>query len=274
MMSRGTKSQASKVKLTDGPSSPNTEVPSLFEELRQLRQELSEVKHQNLEIKTQMTSLSDTLKQTLNEHSKQLQHAELEIANLKYTVGNLQQQLATRDQDNLRNHLEISGIMEEDNENLNHVVIVASQKIGIKLTELDIEDVLRVGLKSSKSRTATDNKTPRPIVMKLVRKCKRDDILNAAKSRRNVTSENIVAGQPSKIYFNERLTKENRNLFREARARTSECGFQYCWVRNGNIYVRKGDGKPAIRITSILELNEKVGPAKSPQGPTDRLSQK
>ncbi|KAL0880690.1 hypothetical protein ABMA27_001906 [Loxostege sticticalis] len=259
-MSRGTKSQVSKSK---AEQSPNTELSSLFTELRQLRHELSEVKHQNREIKTQMTSLSETLKQTLNEHSKQLQHVDLEIANLKSTVGILQQQLAARDQDSLRNHLEISGITEESNENLSHVVLVASRKIGIELAESDIEDVQRVGSRSGKSKTDTQNKIPRPIVVKLLRKCKRDDILRAAKSRRSVTSEDIVAGQPSKIFFNERLTKENRNLFRDARLRTKEYGFRYCWVRSGNIYVRKGDGKPAIRITSNDDLDEKVGAAKA-----------
>lgn len=168
----------------------------------------------------------------------------------------------------MKNHLEITGIAEQSNENLSHVVIVASQKIGIELQESDIEDVLRVGSKASKTKTAKENLTPRPIVLKLLRKNKRDEILNAAKSRRNVTSENVVAGQPSKIYFNERLTKDNRRLFREARTRANEYRFRYCWVRNGSIYVRKDDGNPAIRITSNLELDEKVGAAKTAEETT------
>ncbi|KAL0810569.1 hypothetical protein ABMA28_010689 [Loxostege sticticalis] len=268
MSFHGTRSQlqATKSKLTEKSPPKCTETSALIAEVRQLRQEITEVKQQNLEIKLQMSSLSETLEHTLNEQSKQLQRAELQIATLKSTVGALQLQLAEKEQESMKNHVEITGIPEQNKENLSHIVMVASQKIGVSLAESDIEDVIRVGKNTPLTlNSEPQNKRPRPIVLKLIRKCKRDEILNCAKSRRNVTSEDVVSGNPTQVFFNERLTKENRRLFRGARLRAHEYGFRYCWVRSGYIYVRKEDGKPAIRITSHLVLDEKVGPAKSVQ---------
>ncbi|XP_026331311.1 uncharacterized protein LOC113238690 [Hyposmocoma kahamanoa] len=232
----------------------------LVSELRQFRQEVTEVKQQNLEIRKHMSSILDTLSNTLKEHSKKLHDAQLEIVDLKVTIGHLQQQIATREQDVLRNDVEISGITEQPNENLYHIVITASQKIGVELSENDIADVIRVGPKIQRSVNSEQNiAVQRLIVLKLMRKRKHDELINAAKSRINLTSENVVYGQPTKIYFNERLTKENRRLFRESRLRAKEYAFRFTWIRNGGIYVRRDAGTPAIRISSLHDLDQKVG---------------
>lgn len=264
---RGSKLKVTKPSIIKEVPSTNTEMSKLVAELRQLRQEVTEVKQQNLEIKNHMSSISETLSHTLKEHSKKLHDTQLEIVDLKLTIGHLQEQIAAREQDSLRNDVEISGITELANENLYHIVVTASQKIGVELTESDIEDVARVGPKIQRALNPEspnpNNRAQRPIVVKLMRKLKRDELMNAAKSRRNLTSENIVYGQPTRIYFNERLTKDNRRLFRESRLRTKEHAFRYCWTRNGGIYVRRNAGTPAIRISSTHDLEQKVGPAKS-----------
>lgn len=254
-MSRGSKPMGTKAIITRGDS----EMSTLITELRVLKQELAEVKQQNLEIKNQMTLISTTLDHNLVECNKKLQVAEQEIIFLKQTVGNLQKQVLAREQDGLSHDLEITGLTELAHENLAHIAMVISKKIGIELSEVEIDDVKRVGPKTQK--LSINKKFPRPIVLKLLRKRKRDELINAAKSRRNLTSENIVEGEPTKIYLNERLTKENRHLFRLSRSRSNEYSFRYCWIKNGGIYVRKADGSPAIRISTTSDLDEKIGPA-------------
>lgn len=261
---RGGKPRTTKPKA--GEDKPqNVDLLELLTELRQLRQEVTDVKQQNTEIKHQVSSISETLTQTLKEHSQQLRNAELEISSLKNTVDHLHQQLATQQQVGLRKALEISGVAETNGENLSHILITASKKIGVELSESDIDEVARVGPKSPKTaKNHSQNQTPRPIVAKLTRKLKRDELIKSAKSRR-LTSEHLVDGQITPVFFNERLTKENRQLFRDARVRTKEYEFRYCWVRNGGVYVRKADSKPATRIFDVLDLDQKVGPAKHPE---------
>lgn len=268
---RGSRPQGVKSKNTKYDSQPNTDLGILMSELHLLRQELAEVKEQNREIKNQMTTLSDNLSKAVQEHSNKIQNAEREIVTLRASVGLLQQQIASRDQDNLRNDLEIVGVAEQNSESLQQIVLVTSQKLGIPLSESDIDDVFRVGPKGSKLRKSSSTTVlPRPIVVRLLRRRKADELLKAAKNKRSLTSVDIVDGQPTPLYINERLTKENRQLFRQARIRTKEYKFRYCWVRSGNIFVRKAEGKPAIRIFSPIDLDEKIGPAVRMEGNEER----
>ncbi|KAL4718057.1 hypothetical protein ACJJTC_010695 [Scirpophaga incertulas] len=220
--------QVSKTKISRDDPTPNPGLVTLIAELRQLRLEVTEVKQQNTEIKNQMSLISENLSQNFQEHTKKLQNAEEEIIILKATVGELQLKLAAR----------------------------------VQLAEADIEDVVRVGPKTRRqSKSPSSPRPPRPIVLKLLRRRKTEELLKAAKARRNLTTEKLVDGNPTPIFFNERLTHYNRQLFREARKRSKENQFQYCWIKNGGIYVRKSDGMAAMRIRTAAELDEKVGPA-------------
>ncbi|KAJ2946734.1 hypothetical protein O0L34_g12794 [Tuta absoluta] len=253
---------AAPVAATAGIQGTTCDLSMIMTELQHLRAQVAEVVEQNQEIKTEMNRLSTTLKQTVEEHEMKIQAAEIEIATLKTTIEELHLSVVKQEQDSMRNDLEIIGVFEHEGENLTHIVRTAANKIGVELTELDIDDVMRVGRKALKT-DKFQNQLPRPVVVKLLRKCKRDELINAARTRPNITSENIVEGAPTKLYFNERLTKTNRQLFRETRLRATKHGFRYCWLRYGCIFVRKSDGKPAIRISSSAVLDQKVGPPTS-----------
>lgn len=254
-------------------SNEEIQTPDVLAELRQLRQDISEMKRQNneisllrqevIELKEQIVTLSDSLTDKHVQFLTKLEQADLEIASLKSSVTHLQQQLGAQEQYAMRNELEIIGVPESDAENLTHIVLTASNLIGVQLQETDIDDITRVGSKGPKASklNSSDDRKPRPIRLKLLRRQKRDELLKAAKARRNLTSETIVSGTPRKLYVNERLTRENRLLFREARLRTTANNFRYCWTRNGIIYVRENDSKPSSRISSLDDLEQRVGPA-------------
>lgn len=256
-----------------GKMNDEIQTPDALAELRQLRQDLSEMKIQNneisllrqevIELREQISTLSDSLTDKHAQFLTKLEQADFEIATLKSSVTHLQQQLGAQEQHSLRNELEIIGVPECDTENLTHIVLTASQVIGIQLQETDFDDITRVGPKHPKGSklNTSDDRKPRPIRVKLLRRQKRDELLKAARGRRNLTSETIVGGAPQKLYVNERLTRENRLLFREARLRATAYNFRYCWTRNGAIYVRENDNKPSSRISSMDDLEQRVGPA-------------
>lgn len=232
-------------------------VANLIAEIRQLRQELSEVRQ---EIKIQSTSFNQTLEERLVEYTKINQAKDIEIAELKASVYQLKQIITTQEQHSIKNELEIIGLPEEDNENLTHLVLLTSQKVGVKLTETDLDEVTRIGPKRSSELSKNgDINIPRPIVVKLLRRQKRDELVKAARIRRNITSENISSKPPQKFFINERLTKTNRELFREARQAAKKNGFRFCWVRHGNIYIKESEGKETIRIHSQEDLVRKFG---------------
>ncbi|KAJ8736993.1 hypothetical protein PYW07_000264 [Mythimna separata] len=144
------------------------------------------------------------------------------------------------------------------------MILVTSKKLGVELQENDIDQVQRVGAK----RTNSPSKPPtsRPVVVKLLRGAKRDELLLAAKSRRNLTSSDIVSGTSATVYLNERLSQANRKLFGEARKRATQHNFRYCWIRNGCVYARKAANTTekkfrALAIRSHDDIDKLIGPA-------------
>ncbi|KAI5633697.1 hypothetical protein NE865_13593 [Phthorimaea operculella] len=244
---------------------PLTDSGKIMAQLYVLTQEIKSLK-KTLEDTTQSLTichnrLDDFIESTkaLDTRLKAVEKREVEYQELKITVSNLQSELNTQSQFNLRNEIEVTGIPEIKNENLHHTMLVLARKIGIDLEDKDIDWVSRVGPPSPPvgiPLPEDKKKLPRPVVMRILRRSKRDQFMKASKSRRNITSSDLdITGPSSSVYINERLTKENRLLFREARARRKQHGFAYCWCANGVIYVRQREGKAAKLVRSISDLD-------------------
>lgn len=263
-----------------GLSSPesSSELRELTTELRQLTREfttlstkLEEVTQSLNHCHGRMDDLVASMKGT-DDRIKNLERRDQEVLVLRETVNDLQLELNAQAQYSLRNEVEIAGIPETLNENLDHVVRVTAQKLGEELGDNDVDFITRVGARRPSSAhvpTKADGlleRAPRTIVLRLLRRSKRDQILKASKSRRNITSADLeVAGAPLKLYINERLTKHNRVLFRDARTRAKIHGYLFCWCSNGSIYVRQREGKAAVAIRMQSDLDRvlpvETGPA-------------
>ncbi|KAJ8707722.1 hypothetical protein PYW07_011399 [Mythimna separata] len=199
-----------------GSCSTSTEnepsVADLFSEIRLLRQDVKDVK-------SQLSTVSSTLTEKIEEYEKRLEEKDRDIKHLSDSVAELQYYRETQEQLQMRNEIEIIGLPEQPSENLTHMILVTSKKLGVELQENDIDQVQRVGAKCTNSPSKPP--TSRPVVVKLLRGAKRDELLSAAKSRRNLTSSDIVRGTSATVYLNERLSQANRKLFGEARKRAT-----------------------------------------------------
>lgn len=255
--------------LTPSPAAPSpsaattpmtSEVGELTTEIRRLTQEITSLKDR---LETATASLNSCHKRldelgeavtSSNVRINKLEESEKQVQSLKATVQHLQLEINIQAQNNIRNEVEIIGIPETKNESLMHVVLTATSKIGVELNTLDVDWVSRSGPFKKTKNDSTSN-LPRPIVFRLLRRIKRDEIVKAAKIRRNINLADFQLGGTDKpVYLNERLTKDSRRLFRDARLLSKQHSFAYCWLSNGNVHVRKQDGKPAQVIRSQEDL--------------------
>lgn len=252
------------------PKSPScagaVDLVDIMHELSKLREEVGEIKILRKEVanlRTQVSSISTSLNETLLDFKKKLDSAEREISSLKCVVLQSQRELHRQEQDAISDELEVVGIREEENEDLSKIIITATGKLGVDLQITDLSRVSRVGPKHPPAAKAGPGPAPRPILVKLVRRIKRDEIVKASKQQK-LTTEGISTGPPAPVYVNERLTQKNRLLFRDARLRSKKYNFRFCWVRNGAIYVRQGEHKPALRVQCYEDLDNNIGPADLP----------
>lgn len=65
-------------------------------------------------------------------------------------------------------------------------------------------------------------------------------------------------GSLPRLYFNENLTRMNRNLYRLARARGTERNYRFVWTRNGKVLARKSEGAPVLHIERLSDLEKIV----------------
>ncbi|XP_013183606.1 uncharacterized protein LOC132902751 [Amyelois transitella] len=258
--------------------SAGNELSQLTDQLRTLTQEFSSVKL-NLEDLTRSLSYTngrmDEIMSKIVETEGRIRYLEkrdLEVDILKAKINNLQNELNSQAQYNLSNEMEIVGIPENTNENLHHVVLLAARKVGVSLEENDIDWIARVGPKRPPVTAALPEDrllAPRPVVVRLLRRTKRDQFLKASKSRKNLSSTDLdVLGSTRRVFFNERLTREGRLLFRDARARAKQQGYAFCWCNHSTIYIRQREGQGAVRISSKSDL-DRVLPVQSPSGTSE-----
>lgn len=239
---------------------PNTDLQSLTSEIRLLRQTMIDMQSA---INTRLDSISDKLLD-FDSRIKSLEEYRTENVSLRTELESLQDQVNRQSQIYLKNELEVVGLMENPNENPYHLVLTTAKKIGLDLTEQDLDHATRVGPrpKGNSYENGVLKHVYRPLAVRFTRKAKRDEFIRQARSRRDLDSNQLVDKSPSnKIYVNERLTQHNRRLFRDARSYAEELGYKYCWVRNGSIYLRKRegrDGSPPILISSEKDLKSLV----------------
>ncbi|KAI5645492.1 PHD-finger domain-containing protein [Phthorimaea operculella] len=244
------------------PPSPGA---NIFAELNKIYTELVGMREKIDTFREEMKVLTASVTSC----KQQIQEVQMEVKNMqarveavessqsgspefKSRITDLEEKLNTTSQELLLNDLQITGIPECNGENVHHIVQTLALKIGAPLEDQDIVDVYRVGQQLTNNPMELKSKGPRPLIVRLARRSTRDAILKSSRVRRNLKSTDIDFPAPaSRIYINERLTKQNRILFKRARVEAKKSSWKYVWTKNGKIYAKKTDGKCKVfHITS------------------------
>nr|CAI5830550.1 unnamed protein product [Callosobruchus analis]CAI5850631.1 unnamed protein product [Callosobruchus analis] len=92
------------------------------------------------------------------------------------------------------------------------------------------------------------------IVVKFQTEERRNAVLEKGKKLKLDGQNCNISNSNSRIYINEDLPRGVRDVFRSARELKKE-GFKYVWCKNGQVYVRKEDGGPAVRVHSHADVD-------------------
>ncbi|VVC91100.1 unnamed protein product [Leptidea sinapis] len=189
-----------------------------------------------------------------------------EVSGTLSTIEDLKAQVNDREQEAVCNDFEISGIPEQPGESAAHLVCRIAEKLGVTFEECDLVLTERAGVRRAPSgdagTPAQAQLRPRPLVVRLSRRSARDAFLQAARVRRNVTTEGLgLTTNPTKIYINERLSKFNKIIFFKMRTIARANNWKYAWTRQGRLYVRREPGRAAFRIRNEQDLKKIFGDA-------------
>ncbi|KAF9408220.1 hypothetical protein HW555_012030 [Spodoptera exigua] len=145
--------------------------------------------------------------------------------------------------------IEIHGLEAKANEDVKEVV----QNIAkvLKLNPEDVEIAERVG------RQKLEDAKPKVIVATLRSKgCRKNWLI--AKKERKITNDTVYKnGNNNQVFINEGLPKFKRQLLWTVRNKLKPLNYQYIWVQNGNILVKKNnDDKRIYNISSEKDLDK------------------
>lgn len=177
------------------------------------------------------TAVLEKLQSTieLNQNKVSALQKSLDEANEKLRI--LEKQTINRsdelEQYQRRNNIRVFGVPEEHGENTDEVFLkIAREKLGVHLSELDIDRSHRVG------RRMPDSRKPRPIIIKFVSYRKRSEVFDTKKKLAK-----------SGITLREDLTSERMKVLKSA---ISQYGLHNVWTRDGTIIVKTGAEKHSV----------------------------
>ena len=214
------------------------ELKSLHEKVQQIKTEIDDsaslMNNKYEEIKTRMAKLE-------SERSEQ---------------GKYISQLEKHIQDMHENHrsstIEIRNISPKEKEDvgdLSKIVTDMSKTLKVQVKPEDIRDIYRV---------QSNQSTSKPIVVEFQSVVQKENILRAIREfnkgkpvAEKINSKHInLPGERTSIYVADRLPSSLRKLFYEARKFASVNEFQFCWTKNGKIFLRKKEGEKPVLIRS------------------------
>lgn len=103
----------------------------------------------------------------------------------------------------------------------------------------------------------TNTKKPNsPILLEFSTPSLKNSFMEERKTKGKINASVCgISNETTPIYFNEDMTKDQKNLYSKARNLKKE-GFQFVWAKNGNIFVREKADSVIQRIKSEEDINK------------------
>lgn len=189
----------------------------------------------------------------LKESQKTVKANEAELSALKATVQaqafelqRIREEQNAADQYSRNANLEIHGLPTQPNENLQDALNDLAEKL--ELPNFSPDDVTAVHRIPSKRGDI-------PTVLVRFKSA-------SAKERWSEVRKKLRAlhdsGKLPKLFFNDNLTKMNRELFWCARTAAKAKGYKFAWVKAGKIYVKKDETAALIRVNRQADVDKIV----------------
>lgn len=235
-----------------------TTLQTQFSAIQTIQMDLSQVRMDIAEMKNSIDSKLDQLEgrmSTIESRVSALEECKTELDDVKKAINDIVTDSRKNEQWARRSNIQINGVPETKGENLFTVLKSLAEASGFLLnTNTDIDFVTRVAV-----RNDADNSKPKPIIVKMQARYKKDDFMACLRKLKNLKAVDLgYTGSPNRIYINDHLSSHNKYLLKEAKQRAAKKGYKFCWVRNCTVMVRRNENSPILYITSEVSLNKIV----------------
>lgn len=224
----------------------------VFEELRKNTKEFAEFRT-SLEFFSEKVDKSNELMEEVRESCKKIKKENFEIKEenrvLKKSVASLEQRMRNMEQYSRQSNIEISGVPETKGENMEDLLEDVAKAVNVELKKERVVAAHRVP-------TYDSSRVP-SIIVKFTTRLDRDIWIQAFREVRPLTADKINRRfSKAKVFINEHLSPENKQLLNKTKERAKEQGYKYVWSREGKIFVRWDKGEKCIKVEGIDDLEK------------------
>lgn len=192
------------------------------------------------------------IKRRLNRYEKDMAEVKSEVNDFKIRTEVVETKVAqfaldihAREQRDRLNNVEIKGLPAKKNENLIELTQKLGNHIGVSIDPANINFI---------TRARSDSKY-KPIIVGFTGRILKENFVAGAKSFKNLTAEDLgFSGITSRIFVNDHLTRENKQLLTKTKKVALEKNYQFTWVQNCKILVRKNETSPFIHVQCDEDL--------------------
>lgn len=237
--------------------------------------DISEIKAQNTKIQASNAEICKTnaeIERSMSFINQQFEDLKKEVEDLKKErqeqrgyIESLERKILDLQYKSRSSGIEIRNVPQSDGETtagLIKTVCNIGQLGGISISETEVRDIYRLPGKNTKGMAAP---TTRPIIAEFTTVQTKHNVLSAIRSYNNKKSKDNklnteligIPGKRQAVYVDEQLSSSSKKLFYLAREFAKKNGYSFCWVSNGNIFLRKQTGDKQLLINSekcLLDL--------------------
>lgn len=226
------------------------DLPAKVDDLLSLRPSVDAMK-ETIKGLQESVKKCESVMQLVTENDKEVKLLRSEVGSLKETMSNqsavieqLQTNINSTEQYSRRFNMEIHGIPCAADEDLS--VTVNSIALQLKIESYNPSQVVACHRLRSRRDAAP------PILIQFTSVAVKEQWMNARKKLAMLPR----SGNQQKVYFNENLTRINKELFWQARTKAKEKSYKFVWVKNGSIFEKKNETSTLVRIFGSRDLEK------------------
>lgn len=218
------------------------------QDLKALRTEFMELKSS---VKVTVTTIEkfNTRLTTLENKTSQIEKTHELVKTFQLKIESLERESHEQEQWSRMNNIEIKGVSLVKNENLFDIVSKIGSKICYPIDKTKLNFITRVPTR--------DPNQCKPIIACFQNRYVKEDFIAAARAcnkLKPLTQSDLGLKGNQKVFVNDHLTIQNKNLLTKAKSLKAERGFRYLWVKNAKIHMRKDEATPVITIKTERDL--------------------
>lgn len=214
-----------------------------LEPLKNLEDIRSDVSHLKIAIGSIVGRIDEVERRVVAVEKQQGAAAELQVR-----VEALENSSEARDQWLRASNAELKGVPQKTNENLFEVL----SRIGVVVSNAVARDKINF---IARVPTREEGRI-KPIIVSFNSRYDKENFVAAARAFGNLSVSDIGFGGKDRIFVNDHLTINQKQLLTLAKKLVKEKAYKFCWVKHGKIMVRRNETSPFIQIRSSNDLSK------------------